>query len=102
MTGDGDLSSLETSLGDMFRRLGLPDPAAMSRLMADWDDLAGDPWRGRSKPVVIQDQTLVIEASTASAVAYLRYGESDLLARLAEAFGSDSIKRIEVRPPPRR
>ena len=43
-----DLSSIESSLDDMFRRLGLPAPDLLSRLTGDWDGLAGEPWSGRS------------------------------------------------------
>ena len=35
-----DLSSIESSLDDMFRRLGLPTPDLLSRLTGDWDGLA--------------------------------------------------------------
>ncbi len=85
----------------MFSRLGLPNPIVMSRLMSEWDELAGEPWKGRSRPLVLKDRTLVIEASAPSVVTFLRYGESALLRRLAGVFGVDLIERIEVRPPGR-
>ena len=101
MTGD-DLSSIESSLDDMFRRLGLPAPDVLTRLTGDWGEIAGEPWSGRSKPVVIQDGTLVVEASAASMVALLRYGEADLIRRLRDLVGPDVVRRIEVRAPSRR
>ena len=97
-----DLSSIESSLDDMFRRLGLPAPDLLSRLTGDWDGLAGEPWSGRSAPVVVQDRTLVVEAFSPSMVAFLRYGVADLLRRLTGVLGPDVVSRIEVRPPARR
>lgn len=96
---DGDLTPFRTSLEEMFRRMGLSDPIVMSRLSAGWDELAGSPWAGRSRPLFIQGKTLVVEASAPSMVAFLRYGSSALVASLQEVIGADTIEQIEVRPP---
>jgi hypothetical protein len=96
---DGDLTSFQTSLEDMFRKLGLSDPMTLARLTGAWDDLAGVPWAGRSKPLYIQDKTLVVEAAAPSMVAFLRYGSAGLVGTLAGLFGPGVIERIEVRAP---
>jgi hypothetical protein len=98
---EGDLSSFESSLDDVFRRLGLPDPIVMSRVTADWDELAGTPWSGRSTPLFIQGKTLVVEAVSPSMVAFLRYGSADLIKALAGRLGDGVIDQVEVRAPPR-
>ena len=95
----GDLSSFGSSLDEVFRRLGLPDPVVMARLTQEWDEIAGAPWGGRSTPLFIQDRALVVEAASPSMVAFLRYASADLLAALATRFGEGLIERIEVRPP---
>jgi hypothetical protein len=100
MTG-GDLSSFESSLGDVFRKMGLPDPVVMSQLVDEWDQLAGNPWVGRSRPVVIRGKTLVVEASSPSMVAFLRYGAAQLVASLKTRFGEGVVDQIEVTPPTR-
>jgi predicted nucleic acid-binding Zn ribbon protein len=94
-----DLTPFRTSLEEMFRKMGLSDPIVMSRLSAGWDELAGSPWAGRSRPLFIQGKTLVVEASAPSMVAFLRYGSSALVASLKEVIGEDVIEQIEVRPP---
>jgi predicted nucleic acid-binding Zn ribbon protein len=94
-----DLTPFRTSLEEMFRKMGLSDPIVMSRLSAGWDELAGSPWAGRSRPLFIQGKTLVVEASAPSMVAFLRYGSSALVASLEEVIGEDVIEQIEVRPP---
>lgn len=98
---DGDLSSFESSLDELFRRLGLPDPIVMSQVTAEWDELAGSPWSGRSTPLFVQGKTLVVEASSPSMVAFLRYGSGELVKALAARLGPGVIDQIEVRSPTR-
>ena len=102
MTGSGDLSSFESSLGEVFRKMGLPDPGVLKTIMEDWESVAGDPWAGRSKPIIVHGDTLIVEASRPSLVAFLRYAEGDLLASLEALLGKGKIRHIEVHPPPRR
>jgi Dna[CI] antecedent, DciA len=96
-----DLEPFSESLNDVFARLGLPDPVLMSQVSSEWEILAGKPWVGRSTPLFVRGQTLVVEASGPSMVAYLRYGESSLLETLKERFGEGLINSIEVVPPGR-
>jgi predicted nucleic acid-binding Zn ribbon protein len=96
---DGDLTSFGASLEAMFRRMGMSDPMALARLTSGWDELAGTPWSGRSKPLFIQGKTLVVEAESPSMVAFLRYGSADLVAALGRALGEGVIDKIEVRAP---
>lgn len=94
-----DLTSFGSSLDEVFRRLGLPDPMVMARVSSDWGEVAGSPWVGRSTPLYIQGKTLVVEASVPSMVAFLRYGVADLIKTLATHLGEGVIDQIEVRPP---
>jgi hypothetical protein len=94
-----DLTSFGSSLDEVFRRLGLPDPVLVSRITTDWDGIAGSPWAGRSKPLFIQGKTLVVEASTPSMVAFLKYGVADLIKTLGAHVGEGVVDQIEVRPP---
>jgi predicted nucleic acid-binding Zn ribbon protein len=96
---EGDLTSLGASLEALFRKMGMSDPMAFSRIAAGWDELAGTPWAGRSKPLFIQGKTLVVEAGAPSMVAFLRYGSADLVAALARALGEGVVEKIEVRAP---
>lgn len=101
MSDGGDLSSFESSVGDLFRKIGLPSPMVMTQIMDDWDGVAGEPWAGRSKPVIIKGSTLIVEASTPSLVAFLRYAVSDLMESLETLVGKGIIEDIEVRAPSR-
>ncbi|MFO7298815.1 MAG: DUF721 domain-containing protein [Actinomycetes bacterium] len=96
-----DLEPIGEGLEKMFSRLGLPNPGVMAAVMAEWEELAGPPWKGNSKPVVVRGRTLVVEASASSQVAFLKYGITKLLQSLAGRFGEGVITQIEVIPPRR-
>ena len=99
MSGDRDLEHFSESVDEMFSRLGLPDPTVMAAISSEWDELAGAPWSGRSRPLYIRGKTLLVEASSASMVAFLRYGETSLLETLAARFGDGVIQTIDIQLP---
>jgi predicted nucleic acid-binding Zn ribbon protein len=101
MSPDRDLERFSDSVDEMFKRMGLPDPIVMAALSSEWDQMAGPPWSGRSKPLYLRGTTLVVEASSGSMIAFLRYGESTLLATLAERFGEGTVQAVDIRPPDR-
>jgi hypothetical protein len=96
-----DLEPFSESLDEVFARLGLPDPVLMSQIADEWEDLAGKPWVGRSKPLYVRGRTLVVEASSPSMIAFLKYGESSLLESLRKRFRPGEIESIEIVPPGR-
>lgn len=99
MSGGKDLEPFSRSVDDMFRRMGMSDPVVMASIGAEWDKLAGSPWSARSKPLYIKGTTLVVEAASASMVAFLRYGEANLVETLAKRFGAGVVDHIDVRVP---
>ncbi|HET9258634.1 MAG TPA: DUF721 domain-containing protein [Acidimicrobiia bacterium] len=101
MSPGKDLEHFSDSVDDMFRKMGLPDPVVMAALSSEWDELAGTPWTGRSRPLYIRGRTLVVEASSASMVAFLKYGQVGLLESLSARFGDGIIDSIDIRPPGR-
>jgi hypothetical protein len=101
MSPDRDLEHFSESVNDMFAKLGLPDPVVMAAVSSEWDELAGAPWSGRSRPLYIKGTTLVVEASSASMVAFLRYGESSLVEKLDDRFGKGTIATVDIRAPGR-
>lgn len=101
MSPEKDLEPFEETLDEVFSRLGLPDPVLMSQISSEWETLAGQPWVGRSKPLYVKGRTLVVEASTPSMIAFLKYGEASLLENLKNRFRPGEIEDIEVVPPGR-
>lgn len=101
MSPDNDLEPFSESIDDVFTRLGLPDPVLISKISTGWEDLAGRPWAGRSRPLYVKSKTLVVEASSPSMIAFLRYGESSLIEAIAGKFGPGLVDSVEVVPPGR-
>lgn len=100
MSGE-DLEPLADSLGQLFARLGFADPRLVSTINSEWDTLAPSPWPQRSRPLGVRGKTLVVEASSPSMVAFLRYGVSDLLDAIRTRLGEGVIETVDVRPPGR-
>jgi predicted nucleic acid-binding Zn ribbon protein len=101
LSPERDLEHFSESVDGMFARLGLPDPVVMAGVSSEWDELAGPPWSGRSRPVYMKGTTLIVEAASPSMIAFLKYGENELLRRLSERFGQGVIDSIEIKSPGR-
>jgi len=99
MSRDSELEPFSESIDEVFAKLGLPDPVLMSQITEEWESLAGNPWVGRSKPLYVRGGVLVVETTTPSMVAFLRYGESTLTETLEKRFGTGVITSIQVVPP---
>ncbi len=99
MSRDNDLEPFSRSIDEVFSKLGLPDPVLMSKIIEEWDSLAGTPWIGRSRPLYVRNRTLIVEASAPSMVAILKYGVSSLSETLKNRFGIEVIADVEVVPP---
>jgi predicted nucleic acid-binding Zn ribbon protein len=94
-----DLEPVGETIDGVFTRLGVANPKVMAELSRSWDEIAGSPWAGRSKPVVVRGKVLVVEASQPSVVAFLKYGVSSLLETLAGRFGEGVVTGVEVMAP---
>ena len=101
MSPDRDLEHFSESVDEMFTRLGLPDPVVMAGVSSEWEELAGPPWSGRSRPLYMKGTTLVVEAVSPSMIAFLKYGETELLRRLSDRFGDGVVASIEIKAPGR-
>lgn len=89
-------------LDKVLRSLGAGDFQTWRRIEAEWLDLAGEPWRTHAKPVALTGSTLVVEATSQTAVSLLRYGAAGLIQSLDSGLGVGRIKEVRVRPPVRR
>jgi hypothetical protein len=100
-SSSGDLEPLADTLNQVFTRLGFADPRLMSTIISEWESLAPAPWLQRARPLGVRGKTLVVEASSPSMVAFLRYGISDLLEAISGRLGNGVIETVDVRPPGR-
>lgn len=92
---------LESLLESVLARFGLPPPSLSHSLADDWDELAGGPWSGHTRPLFIRERELVVEAGSPALVGVLRYAVGDLMRRLDERLGPDVVESIRVVGPGR-
>jgi hypothetical protein len=92
---------LERLLEETLRSLGLPKPSLAGDLQANWDEVAGEPWAGKSRMRYIRQRELLVEAATPALVGLLRYAAGDLMRRLDGYLGEGEVESVRVVPPGR-
>ena len=87
---------LETLLEGLLAKLGLPAPSVSKDLDERWEELAGVPWSGQSRPLFIREGELVVEAASPALVGMLRYAVGDLMKRLDVHLGEGVVETVRV------
>lgn len=100
MTGRNEMPDISTGVARMLRRLGMGDVRILLDLQQDWDDIAGRPWAGTSRPIGISRGELVVEALDPGTVTLLRYACSALVEAVEDRVGKGHVDRVKVVPPP--
>lgn len=96
-----DLDGIGDGVRRTLARLGLRDVDLMLRLRDDWDELAGAPWAGHTRPLGVTDGELRVEAAEPGLVATLRYAAPALARDLRVALGTERITKVRVVAPGR-
>lgn len=91
------LDHIGNGLDDMLRRLGVPQAPDLNRLVAEWPELAGEPWGSRSRPAGFDGGELVVDVPDGAVATLLRYQTGALLSRLQERLGAGLVDQIRVR-----
>ena len=97
---DHDRSEPETVddlIGAIVEKAGASPDLGVSLLVSSWDDIVSERWRGRSKPIGVRDQTLLVEVPDGADASLLRYDTADLLRRISARFGSDLVHAVRFR-----
>ena len=92
-----DPEVIDDLLGSIVEQAGASRSLGVSDLVASWDDIVSERWRGRSRPIGVRDQTLLIEVPDGSAASLLRYDAADLLSRISDRFGPDLVRDVRFR-----
>jgi predicted nucleic acid-binding Zn ribbon protein len=90
------------SLGPLARRLGAPDPAVLTAVFSQWEDLVGPAIAAHVRPLSLSGGALVIGADHPAWATQVRYLSGELLTRLATRVGAGPIERVEVKVVPPR
>ena len=92
-----DLQPIGDDLEAMLRRLGLPAPGVLERLVGDWARVAGEPWAGRAAPVNLHRGELVVEVADGTTASLLKYQVNGLLERLEQGLGAGLVETVRLR-----
>ena len=87
-------------LDQVLRDLGVGRPLDVAQLVGDWDQVAGEPWAGRSRPVSLDGSELVVEAFDGATASLLRYQVAGLVGRLAAVLGEGLVASVRGRVAP--
>ena len=93
---------LEQLLEGLLQKLGLPAPSVSKSLAEGWDEMAGAPWSGQTRPLFIREGELVVEAISPALVGMLRYAIGDLMRRLDDQLGEGVVETVRVVRPNQR
>lgn len=91
------LRPLSADVEKVLRRLGVPaglDPAA---LLAEWEEIAGEPFGSMSQPGGFSSGELTLVVSDGAAATLLKYRLGDLIERLESRFGPGTVTSVRIR-----
>ena len=86
----------------VLARLGTPSRVGVEVVFDRWAEVVGEAMAGRTRPVAIDGETLVVRCDDPALTTHVRFLEPQLLARLSELSGERHISRVEVRVDRRR
>jgi hypothetical protein len=76
----------------------------MMRLAGEWEQVAGLPWAGTSRPVAFRNGVLVVGVADGATASLLRFQQAALQQRLNQHFGEGTVMEVRLRvdrtPPP--
>jgi predicted nucleic acid-binding Zn ribbon protein len=99
-TGEGKKTQpeeIDDVLGSIIAKAGASADLGVSRLVASWDDVVSERWRGCSRPIGVKERTLLVEVPTGADASILRYDTADLLRRISARFGPDLVRAVRFR-----
>lgn len=88
---------LSDMLDSLLAQLGAARAPDLSRLLAGWEDLAGEPWASRARPIKLAGGELVVEVSDGATASLLKYQALDLIDRCAAEFGPGVVSSVAIR-----
>lgn len=93
----GPPSEVAGLLDRVVRGMGAPGTDAVELVFNRWSDVVGGVLASRTRPVSLDQATLVLSADDPAVVSHVRWLEQDLLGRLEELLGHGRVTAVEVR-----
>jgi len=94
--GSDEPVRLRDAIAAFGRRLGMPEPNAISTLANDWPEIVGAALAAHSSVRAIRDGVCTVEVDDAGWATQVRYAESQLLERVRERCGAGVVDAIRV------
>jgi predicted nucleic acid-binding Zn ribbon protein len=92
-----DPKPIDDLIGTIVEQAGASPDLGIARLVSSWDDVVSERWRGRSRPVGVREQTLLVEVPEGADASLLRYDSADLVRRISQRFGPDLVRAVKFR-----
>lgn len=84
-------------LDGLLAKVTTPGGRVMVELAGHWEQIAGRPWAGVSRPVGLRSGVLLIEVADGGAATVLRFQQGALQQRLNRRFGDDTVVDVKLR-----
>lgn len=88
---------IDELLGSIVEQAGANPDLSISKLVSSWNDVVSERWQGRSRPIGVRDQVLLVEVPEGADASLLRYDAADLMRRISGRFGSDLVRSVRFR-----
>jgi hypothetical protein len=88
---------LESVLDRVLAGLGMPTAKGVQTVFDDWPAVVGEAMAARTRPVAIDESTLVVAVDDPALATHVRFLEAELVQRLGELIGEGRVTRVNVR-----
>lgn len=92
-----DPERVDVVLDRVLSGLGMPTAKGIQTVFDDWVAVVGEAMAARTRPVAIDEGTLVVAVDEPAVATHVRFLEAQLLARLEELLGESRVTRVQVR-----
>jgi predicted nucleic acid-binding Zn ribbon protein len=95
--GARDPRLIGDSLPDVTKRLGLAKPNVLTAVFAHWNAVVGSPLCEHVTPIGLRGSVLTVEVDEPAWATQLRFLHDDVVTRVNEATGHQSVTELVVR-----
>ncbi len=92
-----DLTNVSDVLDGLIARIAGTTGGLLLHLKTAWPELAGPSWSGRSQPVRIDTDTLIVEVENGSVASLLRFESATLINDLEATLGALPFTKVRLR-----
>ena len=87
-------------LDGLLAKVTTPGGRVMMDLVGHWDQLAGRPWAGVSRPLGLHNGVLIVEVADGSTATVLRFQQAALMQVVNRRFGEGTVVDVKLRVRP--